>query len=93
MVRGALVYSGTSAYALDLINKDVKDGRYVELSADHAQGYNRVRGKPFRIAELEAEAERLLAGGGAAQEQVTAAARPPGPATTAGAGIPTGDGA
>jgi 2-oxoglutarate ferredoxin oxidoreductase subunit alpha len=26
-----------------------------------AVGYNRVRGKPFRIAELEAEAERLLA--------------------------------
>jgi 2-oxoglutarate ferredoxin oxidoreductase subunit alpha len=29
-----------------------------------AVGYNRVRGKPFRIAELEAEAERVLAGGG-----------------------------
>jgi 2-oxoglutarate ferredoxin oxidoreductase subunit alpha len=27
-----------------------------------AIGYNRVRGKPFRIAELEAEAERVLAG-------------------------------
>jgi 2-oxoglutarate ferredoxin oxidoreductase subunit alpha len=27
-----------------------------------AVGYNRVRGKPFRIAEIEAEAERLLAG-------------------------------
>jgi 2-oxoglutarate ferredoxin oxidoreductase subunit alpha len=26
-----------------------------------AIGYNRVRGKPFRIAELEAEAERVLA--------------------------------
>jgi 2-oxoglutarate ferredoxin oxidoreductase subunit alpha len=26
-----------------------------------AVGYNRVRGKPFRIAEIEAEAERLLA--------------------------------
>jgi len=25
-----------------------------------AQGYNRVRGKPFRIAELEAEAEQIL---------------------------------
>jgi 2-oxoglutarate ferredoxin oxidoreductase subunit alpha len=25
-----------------------------------AIGYNRVRGKPFRIAELEAEAERIL---------------------------------
>ena len=30
-----------------------------------AKGYNKVRGKPFRIAELEAEAERLLAGGDA----------------------------
>jgi 2-oxoglutarate ferredoxin oxidoreductase subunit alpha len=26
-----------------------------------AIGYNRVRGKPFRIAELEVEAERVLA--------------------------------
>ena len=28
-----------------------------------AIGYDRVRGKPFRIAEIVAEAERLLAGG------------------------------
>jgi 2-oxoglutarate ferredoxin oxidoreductase subunit alpha len=44
-----------------------------------AVGYNRVRGKPFRIAELEAEAERVLAGGGHVDEQVAArrpAARP-----------------
>jgi 2-oxoglutarate/2-oxoacid ferredoxin oxidoreductase subunit alpha len=27
-----------------------------------AVGYNRVRGKPFRIAEIEAEADRILAG-------------------------------
>ena len=27
-----------------------------------AVGYNRVRGKPFRIAEIEAEAERMIAG-------------------------------
>ena len=26
-----------------------------------ATGYNRVRGKPFRIAEIEAEADRILA--------------------------------
>ena len=26
-----------------------------------AEGYDRVRGKPFRIAELEAEAERVIA--------------------------------
>ena len=36
-----------------------------------AQGYNRVRGKPFRIAELEAEAERILAGGGHVDQQIT----------------------
>ena len=28
-----------------------------------AVGYDRVRGKPFRIAEIVDEAERLLAGG------------------------------
>jgi hypothetical protein len=46
MVRGALVYSGTSAHALSLINKDVAEGKYVELSADHAQGYYRVNFRP-----------------------------------------------
>jgi 2-oxoglutarate ferredoxin oxidoreductase subunit alpha len=30
-----------------------------------AVGYNRVRGKPFRIAEIYQEAERMLAGGAA----------------------------
>jgi 2-oxoglutarate ferredoxin oxidoreductase subunit alpha len=66
-----------------------------------AIGYNRVRGKPFRIAELEAEAERILAGGGAVQETVTArrpAARPVPATAAAGAGAataataPSGDG-
>jgi hypothetical protein len=47
MVRGALVYSGTSAYAWSLISKDADQGKYVELSADHAQGYFRVN---FRTA-------------------------------------------
>jgi hypothetical protein len=46
MVRGALVYSGTSAHALSLISNDVKEGKYVELSADHAQGYFRVNFRP-----------------------------------------------
>src|SRR5688572_1126571 len=46
MVRGALVYSGTSAHALGLISNDVKEGKYVELSADHAQGYFRVNFRP-----------------------------------------------
>jgi len=51
MVKGALVYSGTSAHALGLISGDVKDGKYVELSADHAQGYFRVnfRSAPYNL--------------------------------------------
>jgi hypothetical protein len=46
MVRGALVYSGTSAHAWSLISKDAAEGKYVELSADHAQGYFRVNFRP-----------------------------------------------
>lgn len=46
MVRGALVYSGTSAHAWSLISRDAADGKYVELSADHAQGYYRVNFRP-----------------------------------------------
>jgi 2-oxoglutarate ferredoxin oxidoreductase subunit alpha len=56
-----------------------------------AVGYNRVRGKPFRIAELEAEAQRVLAGGGNLADRVevrTPAARlaPAGAAPSAGDG-------
>ncbi len=46
MVRGALVYSGTSDYAWSLISQDVANGRYVELSADHSGGYYRVNFRP-----------------------------------------------
>ena len=46
MIRGALVYSGTSAYAWSLISKDADQGKYVELSADHAPGYFRVNFRP-----------------------------------------------
>ncbi|HKW78055.1 MAG TPA: DUF3048 domain-containing protein [Candidatus Limnocylindria bacterium] len=46
MVRGALVYSGTSDYAWSLISKDAANGRYVELSADHSDGYYRVGFRP-----------------------------------------------
>jgi hypothetical protein len=46
MVRGALVYSGTSAYAWSLISQDAASGRYVELSADHSGGYYRVAFRP-----------------------------------------------
>jgi len=51
MVRGALVYSGTSEYAWSLISKDAADGRYVELSADHSTGYYRVafRTSPYNM--------------------------------------------
>ena len=51
MVRGALVYSGTSAYAWDLISKDASQGKYIELSADHAAGYYRVnfRAAPYNL--------------------------------------------
>jgi DUF3048 family protein len=46
MVRGALVYSGTSDYAWSLISQDAASGRYVELSADHSGGYYRVNFRP-----------------------------------------------
>ncbi len=46
MVRGALVYSGTSDYAWSLISQDAAQGRYVELSADHSGGYYRVNFRP-----------------------------------------------
>ena len=46
MVRGALVYSGTSDYAWSLISQDAASGRYIELSADHSGGYYRVSFRP-----------------------------------------------
>jgi hypothetical protein len=46
MVRGALVYSGTSDYAWSLISQDAASGRYIELSADHSAGYYRVNFRP-----------------------------------------------
>ena len=51
MVRGALVYSGTSDYAWSLISQDSATGRYVELSADHSGGYYRVafRASPYNM--------------------------------------------
>ena len=38
-----------------------------------AIGYDRVRGKPFRIGEIEDEAERILAGGRAVPNELQAA--------------------
>ena len=59
-----------------------------------AVGYNRVRGKPFRIAELEAEAERVLAGGGQLAQRVEVRAPAPRPAAAPPAApAATGDGA
>ena len=46
MVRGALVYSGTSAYEVPLIQSDAAQGKYVDLSADYTQGYYRVTFRP-----------------------------------------------
>src|SRR5207249_9388032 len=42
MVRGALVYSGTSAYEMPLIQGDAANGNYVDLAADYTSGYYRV---------------------------------------------------
>ncbi len=55
-----------------------------------AVGYNRVRGKPFRIAELEAEAERVLAGGGNLVQRVEV--RSPAPRAAATTAPAAGDG-
>jgi Protein of unknown function (DUF3048) N-terminal domain/Protein of unknown function (DUF3048) C-terminal domain len=46
MVRGALVYSGTSSYEMPLIQGDATDGKYVDLSADYTSGYYRVTFRP-----------------------------------------------
>jgi len=46
MVRGALVYSGTSAYEMPLIQGDAANGNYVDLSADYTSGYYRVTFRP-----------------------------------------------
>lgn len=46
MVRGALVYSGTSAYEMPLIQGDASSGKYLDLSADYTGGYYRVTFRP-----------------------------------------------
>jgi 2-oxoglutarate ferredoxin oxidoreductase subunit alpha len=59
-----------------------------------AVGYNRVRGKPFRIAELETEAERVLAGGGQLAQRVEVQSPAPrAAASPAAAAASAGDGA
>lgn len=46
MVRGALVYSGSSAFADALFTQDARQGRYVNLSADHLASFFRFSGRP-----------------------------------------------
>src|SRR5207247_9494479 len=46
MVRGALVYSGTSTYEMPLIQGDASQGKYIDLSADYTSGYYRVNFRP-----------------------------------------------
>src|SRR2546422_11084865 len=46
MVRGALVYSGTSTYEKPLIQSDASDGKYIDLSADYTSGYYRGNFRP-----------------------------------------------
>ena len=65
MVRGALVYSGTSDYAWSLISQDAASGRYIELSADHSGGYYRVAFRPapynmFTSASAQRDSLRSL---------------------------------
>ncbi|HET7699485.1 MAG TPA: DUF3048 domain-containing protein [Candidatus Limnocylindria bacterium] len=62
MFRGALVYSGTSDHAWSLISRDAASGRYVELSADHTQGYYRVgfRQAPYNLFTTAAAQREVL---------------------------------
>src|SRR5947208_5006313 len=46
MVRGALVYSGTSTYEMPLIQGDAAQGKYIDLSADYPSRYYRVNFRP-----------------------------------------------
>src|ERR671937_325055 len=71
MVRGALVYSGTSAYEMPLIQSDAADGRYVDLSADYTSGYYRVnfRPGPYNMFTSAAAMRQALAAHGANDPQ------------------------
>ena len=67
MVRGALVYSGTSAYEMPLIQGDAANGRYVDLSADYTGGYYRVtfRPGPYNMFTSAAAMRQAIAAHGA----------------------------
>lgn len=63
MIRGMLVYSGTSAYEAPLIVADARQGKYIELSADSTPGYYRVnfRLAPYNMFASAAEMRRQAA--------------------------------
>src|SRR5881296_2408985 len=67
MVRGALVYSGTSAYEMPLIQGDAANGKYVDLSADYTGGYYRVtfRPGPYNMFTSAAAMRQAIAAHGA----------------------------
>jgi len=67
MVRGALVYSGTSAYEMPLIQGDAANGKYVDLSADYTTGYYRVtfRPGPYNMFTSAAAMRQAIAAHGA----------------------------
>lgn len=67
MVRGALVYSGTSAYEVPLIQGDAAKGKYVDLSADYTSGYYRVtfRPGPYNMFTSAAAMRQAIAARGA----------------------------
>ncbi|TMG54356.1 MAG: DUF3048 domain-containing protein [Chloroflexi bacterium] len=67
MVRGALVYSGTSAYEMPLIQGDAANGNYVNLSADYTSGYYRVtfRPGPYNMFTSAAAMRQAIAAHGA----------------------------
>src|SRR5256714_13771439 len=67
MVRGALVYSGTSAYEMPLIQGDAANGKYVALWADYTSGYSRVtfRPGPYNMFTSAAAMRQAIAAHGA----------------------------
>lgn len=71
MVRGALVYSGTSAYEVPLIQGDAANGKYVDLSADYTSGYYRVtfRPGPYNMFTSAAAMRQAIAAHGADKPQ------------------------
>src|SRR5437879_11206368 len=73
MVRGALVYSGTSTYEKPLIQGDASDGKYIDLSADYTSGYYRVNFRPGpydMFTSAAAMRQAMAAKGGDSPQQV-----------------------